>query len=108
MPVHCRQFQDRHGEAGFRHRKNLNGRVHFHGKSAEAGSPLPIHFEIDNKKLFVPGSVVKCVLQSGTKTRSGHSDLSALFGGTGHFYAVQTEAARVSRNGNSKLAHPTG
>ncbi|MBK9338623.1 MAG: efflux RND transporter periplasmic adaptor subunit [Lewinellaceae bacterium] len=48
--------------------RNLNGRVVSTGKSADAGSPfLPIHFEMDNRGNFVPGSVVEVFLQSGTK-----------------------------------------
>lgn len=72
--------------------RNLNGRVVSTGKSAEAGSPfLPIHFEIDNRGNFVPGSVVEVFLQSGSSPALV-IPTSALLEEQGIFYAyVQTE-----------------
>ena len=72
--------------------RNLNGRVVSTGKSAQAGSPfLPIHFEIDNKGNFVPGSVVEVFLLSDTKPTLV-IPVSALLEEQGIFYAyVQME-----------------
>jgi membrane fusion protein, heavy metal efflux system len=67
--------------------KNLNGRVVSTGKSAEAGAPfLPIHFEIDNVGIFVPGSVVEVFLQSGSAPALV-IPVSALLEEQGIFYA---------------------
>jgi membrane fusion protein, heavy metal efflux system len=67
--------------------KNLNGRVVSTGKSADAGSPfLPIHFEIDNRGNFIPGSVVEMFLQSGSSPALV-IPTSALIEEQGIFYA---------------------
>ena len=72
--------------------RNLNGRLVSIGKSADAGSPfLPIHFEIDNRGSFFPGSVVEVFLQSGSSPALV-IPTSALIEEQGVFYAyVQTE-----------------
>jgi len=78
--------------------RNLNGRVVSTGKSAEAGSPfLPIHFEIDNKGNFVPGSVVEVFLLSYTKPTLV-IPVSALLEEQGIFYAyIQMDGERFQK-----------
>ncbi|MCI1265231.1 MAG: efflux RND transporter periplasmic adaptor subunit [Saprospiraceae bacterium] len=78
--------------------RNLNGRVVSTGKSAEVGSPfLPIHFEIDNKENFVPGSVVEVFLLSDTKPTLV-IPTSALLEEQGIFYAyVQMDGERFQK-----------
>lgn len=78
--------------------RNLHGRVVSTGKSAQAGSPfLPIHFEIDNKGNFVPGSVVEVFLLSDTKPTLV-IPVSALLEEQGIFYAyVQMNGERFQK-----------
>lgn len=78
--------------------RNLNGLVVSTGKSAEVGSPfLPIHFEIDNKGNFVPGSVVEVFLLSDTKPTLV-IPTSALLEEQGIFYAyVQMDGERFQK-----------